>query len=306
MAKIQVEVAGIKLKNPVIAASGTIGSGREYSSLIDFEKMGAIIPKSITYDARKGNPLPRICETSSGMLNSIGLENEGVSSFVQEELPVIRDLKVPIVVSVAGETIEEYVSVISLLNQHKGIKAIELNASCPNVDRGGIQFGCSPGASYELTSAAKGISKYPVIVKLTPNVGDIKQVARSVEEAGADALSLINTVFGMAIDINTKKPKLGRSYGGLSGPAIKPIAVRMVYEVANTVKIPVIGMGGIMSWEDAIEFMMAGATAVQVGTANFVDPNAMIGIIDGISGFLDRNGYDDVREIIGEVRHNEH
>lgn len=297
---LKTEIAGIQLKNPVMAASGTIGL--EYGSLLDLSRVGAVITKTVTYEAKEGNPAPRTCETTAGMLNSIGLENTGVRSFVNEDLPAYLEAGAVVIVSIGGETIEEYAAVAEALNDTPGVAAVEVNVSCPNVDKGGIQFGCRPRLAAEATSAVKNASSLPVIVKLTPNVTSIVDVAKACEAAGADALSLINTLLGMAIDIHTVRPKLGRGYGGLSGPAIKPVAVRMVYETAGAVKIPVIGIGGISNADDAIEFLMAGASAVQIGTATFVEPNTAEKVIEGISSFLRHNGYDNVEQLTGKAR----
>jgi dihydroorotate dehydrogenase (NAD+) catalytic subunit len=299
-----VDVAGIRLKNPVMNASGTFNI-READGLIDIKRLGAYIPKSITLHERTGNPVPRICETSSGMLNSIGLENKGVAAFIDQELPFLARAGVPVIVSIAGETIDEFAETVAKLGEakhaQKTVKAVEINVSCPNIDRGGVQFGSQPEMAALVTAEIKLVSSFPIIVKLTPNTGVFVEAAVAVEEAGADAISLINTIFGMSIDIMTRKPKIGRGYGGLSGPAVKPIAVKMVYDVSRAVNIPVIGIGGIMNAGDAIEFLLAGATAVQVGTANFVDPGIMMKIISGISDHLEKTGCEDVREIIGKV-----
>ncbi len=304
MARLAVEIAGIKLKNPVMNASGTFNA-REAEGIIDIKRIGAYIPKSITLHERTGNPVPRICETPAGMLNSIGLENKGLTAFVEDDLPYLSKAGVPIIVSVAGETIDEFAETVSGLGRSKlalkTVKAIEINVSCPNINRGGVQFGSQPEMAALVTSDVKLVSRFPLIVKLTPNTGVFVEAAKAVEEAGADAISLINTIFGMSIDIESKRPKIGRGYGGLSGPAIRPIAVKMVYDVARAVDIPVIGTGGIMSAADAVEFLLAGATGVQVGTANFVDPAVMVEIVDGISDYLERNGHEDVREIVGKV-----
>lgn len=304
MARLMVEAAGIKLKNPVMNASGTFNL-RDADGLIDIKRLGAYIPKSITLHERTGNPTPRICETPAGMLNSIGLENKGVTAFIDNELPYLAGSGVPVIVSIAGETIDEFAETVAMLGEdklaQKIVKAVEINVSCPNIDRGGVQFGSQPDMTALVTAEIKMVTRFPIIIKLTPNTGVFVEAAVAVEEAGADAISLINTIFGMSIDIMTRKPRIGRGYGGLSGPAIKPIALKMVYDVSRAVKIPVIGIGGIMNAGDAIEFLLAGATAVQVGTANFVDPRVMIKIIDGISDYLNKAGCDDVREIIGKV-----
>lgn len=302
MANLSVELAGIKMKNPVMVASGTFGSGEEYSRFIDLNKLGALVTKSMTLKEEMGNPPPRICETPAGMLNSIGLQNPGVTHFLQVDLAFLSQYEVPVIASVAGTSVEEYVAVIERLSDAKGITALEVNISCPNIKKGGVYFGSDPEMATEVVRQVKNVSKYPIIVKLTPNVTSISEIARTVEAAGADVLSLVNTFFGMAIDVETFRPRLGSGTGGLSGPAIKPLAVRMVYEVARAVSLPVIGMGGIVTAEDAVEFLLAGAVAVAVGTANFVNPRATLDIIEGLDRFLERRGLEDIREIIGKVR----
>jgi dihydroorotate dehydrogenase (NAD+) catalytic subunit len=280
-----VNLAGIQMKNPVMVASGTFGFGEEFSEYYDLNELGAIVTKSVTLKPREGNPPPRLCETPSGMLNSIGLQNEGVKVFLEKHLPFLSQFKTPIIVNVAGETIEEYVEVIKIVSKEKKIAGIELNISCPNVKRGGMTFGVDPKCTEEVVKAARAQTKLPLIAKLTPNVTDITIIAKAAVKAGADALSLINTVLGMAIDVKTKKPKLATITGGLSGPAIKPIAVRMVWQTAQAVKVPIIGIGGIMTAEDALEFFLAGASAVQVGTANFIDVRAAVNIIDNLQKY---------------------
>jgi len=281
-----VDIAGIKMKNPVMVASGTFGYGEEYSELIDLNKLGAIVTKSITLNPRPGNPPPRICETPAGMLNSIGLQNDGLKVFIEKQLPFLSKFDVPVIVNVAGETIDEYVEVSRTLSREPMVKGIELNISCPNVKKGGMAFGIDPKATKELIEEVRASTKLPLIAKLSPNVTDITVIAKAAVSAGADALSLINTVLGMAIDIKTKKPKLATVTGGLSGPAIKPIAIRMVWQVAQVVKVPIIGIGGIMNAEDAYEFLLAGASAVQIGTANFVDVETPIKIIEGLNKYM--------------------
>ncbi|OGC04982.1 dihydroorotate dehydrogenase B catalytic subunit [candidate division WOR-1 bacterium RIFOXYA12_FULL_43_27] len=279
---LSIELAGIKLKNPVMAASGTFGYGKEYSEFCDLNQIGAIVTKSITLKPKEGNPPPRIAETPSGILNAIGLQSDGVEKFIAKALPFLEKFDVPVIASIAGGSKEEFAELAKILSKSKRIAGLELNISCPNVKKGGMLFGCDPDAAAEVTKAARKATKLPLIVKLSPNVTDITLIAKAVEKAGADALSLINTLLGMAIDINTKKPKLGNITGGLSGPAIRPIAIRMVWQTAQAVKIPIVGMGGIMTAEDAIEFFLAGASAVQVGTGNFVDPKCIIKIIEGL------------------------
>lgn len=283
------ELAGIKLKNPVMVASGTFGWGREYSDYLDLNKLGAIVTKSITLKPREGNPPPRIVETPSGMLNSIGLQNEGIEHFLKEDLPFLARFDTPTIVNIAGESIEEYAELAKRLSKETTVKGIEVNISCPNVKKGGMAFGCDPKLTKEVISAVRQATTQPVIAKLTPNVTDITVTAKAAAEAGADALSLINTIVGMSIDIESGKSRIGTLTGGLSGPAIRPIAVRMVYEVAHAVKIPVIGIGGIMSGSDAVEFFLAGAKAIQVGTANFIDTEAAIKIIKEIEDYVHRH-----------------
>ena len=285
MAKLETEIAGIRMKNPVMTASGTFGYGKEFDPYIDLNKLGAIVTKTITLKPRKGNPPPRICETAAGMLNTIGLQNEGVKNFIDNALPFLAKFDTPLIVNIAGESIEEYVELATILSKEKTVKGLELNISCPNVKKGGIAFGVNPTITEDLVKQVRKRTKLPLIVKLTPNVTDITIMAKAAEVGGADAISLINTLLGMAIDIKTKKPKLSMTVGGLSGPAIKPVALRMVWQAAQAVKIPVIGVGGITTWEDVVEFMLAGASAVQVGTANFVDPEATIKIIEGLKAF---------------------
>jgi len=283
------EIAGIKMKNPVMVASGTFGSGKEYGEYIDLNKLGAIVTKSVTLKPREGNPPPRIVETPAGMLNSIGLQNEGVEFFLKEHLPFLSKFDTPVIVNIAGETVEEYARLAKFLSGEPAVKGIEVNISCPNVKNGGMCFGIDPKLTIEVISSVRKATRLPIIAKLTPNVTDITVIAKAAVEAGADALSLINTVVGMSIDIETGKSRLGTQTGGLSGPAIKPIAVRIVYEVAKAVKAPVIGIGGIMTGSDAVEFFWAGAKAVQVGTANFIDTEASIRILKEIEDYVHRH-----------------
>lgn len=296
-------VAGINLKNPVIAASGTFGFGQEYGEFIDLNELGGISVKGLTLAPRQGNKPPRITETPAGILNSVGLQNPGVKAFIEKEIPFLRKFDTAIIANIAGNTYDDYCEMAKTLAD-SDIDGIELNVSCPNVKAGGVAFGNSACGIYEITSAVKKFCKKPLIVKLTPNVTNIKEIAAAAEEAGADALSLINTILGMAIDIHKRKPVLANNMGGLSGPAVKPIAVRMVYEVSSTVKIPVIGMGGISSGDDAIEFMLAGASAVMVGTANFINPSVCLDIIDGIKSYLKLHNYTSVKQIIGKLEMN--
>jgi dihydroorotate dehydrogenase (NAD+) catalytic subunit len=283
------ELAGIKLKNPVLVASGTFGNGREYNDYLDLNQLGAIITKSVTLLPREGNPAPRIAETPSGMLNSIGLQNEGIEYFLKEDLPFLAKFATPTIVNIAGESVEEYAELARRLSKESMVKGIEVNISCPNVKLGGMSFGVDPKLTKEVIAAVRKATTQPIIVKLTPNVTDITIIGKAAVEAGADALSAINTIVGMSIDLETGQSRLGRLTGGLSGPAIRPIAVRMVYELAHSVKVPVIGLGGIMTGNDAVEFLLAGAQAVQVGTANFVDTSASIKVIKGIEDYVHRH-----------------
>lgn len=300
---LEVDMGGLKIKNPVMVASGTFGFGKEYSEYINLNSLGAIMVKGLTVKPRAGNPPPRIYETPSGMLNSVGLQNPGIEAFIKEELPFLREYNVAVIANIAGESVEEFVYMAEKLNVD-GIHAIELNVSCPNVKEGGMAFGIKPECIYEITREVKRSAYKPVIVKLTPNVGDISICAKAAEDGGADAISLINTITGMAIDIKTRKPVFKNVFAGLSGPAIKPIALKLVYEAAKAVLIPVIGMGGIKSAEDAIEFMIAGAKAVAVGTYNFVNPYCTMEIIDGIKKYMAENNIEDINEIIGSLEIN--
>lgn len=300
---LSVDIAGIRMANPVMVASGTFGSGREYERLINVSKLGAIVCKGVSRAPREGNPPPRICETPSGMLNSIGLENPGVDAFVRDYLPYLAGLGIPVIVNVLGETVQEYVSVVQDLERHAGIDAYELNISCPNVAAGGMSFGCYPAAAEQVVGAVRRVSRRPLIAKLTPNVTDITEVASACAGAGANALSLINTIRGMAIDVRTRRPRLATVTGGLSGPAVRPVAVRMVHEVARAVDVPLIGMGGITCAEDALEFILAGATAVAVGTATFVEPRTAPAVIDGLARLLGEQGVSSVRDLVGAVEH---
>jgi len=290
------------MKNPIMTASGTFGSGREYVPFVNLNKLGALVVKSVTLNERSGNSCPRICETPSGILNSIGLQNSGIERFIAEEIPFLSSFDMPLIVNVAGESVEEYARVCALLEDVRGVSGIELNISCPNVKKGGMLFGQDPKMATEIVVECKKTTKIPLIVKLTPNIADNSIIAREVENAGADAVSLINTLMGMAIDIETFKPMLGNITGGLSGPAIRPVAVRMVWEVAKAVSIPVIGMGGISSARDAIEFFLVGAQAVAIGTANFIDPAATMNIVDELDSFLNEKGFKSIKEIIGQVK----
>ncbi len=300
---LSIDIAGIRFENPVIMASGTYGFGHEYSEYVDLNKLGGISVKGITLKERKGNPPPRIAETPAGILNSVGLQNPGVEAFKKQELPFLKQFNTKIIANISGNTIEEYSEMAEILGD-SGIDAIELNVSCPNVKAGGMAFGTDPGLIEEITGKVRKHCRQPLIVKLSPNVGDIKVMARAAEAAGADCISLINTILGMSIDIHKRKPVLANNFGGLSGPAVKPIAVRMVYEAAHAVNIPVIGMGGISTGEDAIEFLLAGAAAVMVGTANFVNPEVPMDILRGIKDFMSKYGYSSLKDIIGKLELN--
>lgn len=300
---LSVELCGIKLKNPVIAASGTFGFGREHANFMDLNRLGGISVKGLTLKPRQGNKPPRVAETPAGMLNSVGLQNPGVEAFVETEIAFLRQYSAAIIVNIAGNTIEEYCEMARILSG-ADIDAIELNVSCPNVKAGGISFGNSACGIAEITSQVKKHCKKPLIVKLTPNVTSISEIARAAEEAGADALSLINTLLGMVIDIETRRPVLANNMGGLSGPAVKPVAVRMVYEVAQAVKVPVIGMGGISNGCDAVEFLLAGASAVMVGTAGLIYPDACIKVCQGIEEYMVKHKIEHIGDLTGKVEMN--
>ena len=299
MADLRVNIGNLALKNPVMTASGTFGYGEEFADLVDLSKIGGIIVKGTTLHHREGNPYPRMAETPSGMLNAVGLQNKGVHYFVDHIYPRIKDIDSQMIVNVSGSSIEDYAETASIINELEKIPAIELNISCPNVKKGGMTFGVLPQAAAEVVSAVRMVYQKTLIVKLTPNVTDITEIARAVEGAGADAVSLINTMLGMAIDIEKRKPLLSTVTGGLSGPAVKPVALRMVWQVSKAVKVPVVGLGGIMNAEDAVAFLLAGATAIEIGTANFIDPAITVKVAEGINAYLDRHGYHSVKEIIG-------
>ena len=299
---LSVKLGPLRLPNPVMTASGTFGYGREYEPFTDIESIGAVVVKGISLLPRPGNPPPRIVETACGMLNAIGLENVGVTAFISEKMPYLRSHGCRVIVNVLGDSIEEYCCLVERLNGVEGVHGVELNISCPNVKKGGVAFGANESMAHEVTRAVRKVTHLPLIVKLSPNVTDIGAMAHAVEEGGADAVSLINTLIGMAISIKTKKPILANTFGGLSGPAIKPVALRMVYQVAERVKIPIIGIGGISSWQDAIEFILAGATAIQVGTANFVNPKATDEIREGIKAYLVEQGIGSLGELIGAAK----
>lgn len=299
MVDLSVEIGKLKLKNPIMTASGTFGYGEEFADFIDLNRLGGIIVKGTTLHHREGNPYPRMAETPSGMLNAVGLQNKGVDYFNEHIYPRIKDLDTRVIVNVSGSCIDDYVAVCEKLSPLDKVAAVEINISCPNVKQGGMGFGTTCSGAESVTSAVRKAYDGTMIVKLTPNVTDITEIARAVEAAGADAVSLTNTFLGMAIDVEKRKPMLSTITGGLSGPCIRPIAVRMVWQVANAVKVPVVGLGGIASGRDAIEFLLAGATAVQIGTANFVDPQVTVKAIDYIEDYLKRHQITSVRELIG-------
>ena len=297
-----VEIAGIKLRNPVMTASGTFGYGQEFAEYMDLEKIGAIITKGLSLRPKAGNRTPRIVETQGGMLNAIGLQNVGIDAFIREKAPYLRTINTPVIANIYGNSLDEYRQGAHLLDSVPEVAGMEVNISCPNVKEGGIVFGTDPKAAYEVVRQVREATIKPVIVKLSPNVTDIVVMARACADAGADALSLINTLTGMAIDLQKRRPVLANVTGGLSGPAIKPVALRMVWQVSRAIELPIIGIGGIMTATDALEFMLAGATAVQVGTANFLDPAASQKVAEGIEHYLAENGIADVKELIGALR----
>jgi len=298
---LRVNIGSLELQNPVMTASGTFGYAREFENLVNLHRLGGVVVKGISLEPRAGNPPPRIVETPCGMLNAIGLQNVGVKRFIDEKMTYLRGIRAPVVVNILGDSIEEYREITRRLADTEGIAAIEVNISCPNVKKGGVAFGNDPRMAAAVTAAVKEVSNVPVIVKLSPNVSDVAQVARAVEDGGADSVSLINTLIGMAIDLERRKPVLANVIGGLSGPAVKPVALRMVFQVAQAVKIPVIGIGGIDCAEDALEFLLAGASAIQVGTANFVNPGVSEEIVDGISSYVKEHRLDSIRELIGAL-----
>jgi dihydroorotate dehydrogenase (NAD+) catalytic subunit len=301
MVQLNTKIGSLELKNPVMTASGTFGYGTEYADFMDIERLGAIIVKGTTLNPRQGNPYPRMAETPSGMLNAVGLQNKGVDYFVDHIYPEVRKIQTNIIVNVSGSCIDDYVQTASIINTLDDIPAIELNISCPNVKQGGMAFGVKPESAAQVVSAVRKAYDKTLIVKLSPNVTDITEIARAVEGAGADSVSLINTMLGMAIDAEKRKPILSTITGGMSGPAVKPVALRMVWQTAKAVKIPVIGLGGICSATDAIEFLLAGASAIQIGTANFIDPSISEKVIDGIADYLERHHFTGVQDIIGAL-----
>ena len=301
MADLKINIGSLHLKNPVMTASGTFGYGEEYADFIDLSRLGGIIVKGTTLHKREGNPYPRMAETPAGMLNAVGLQNNGVHYFVEHIYPRIKDIQTNMIVNVSGSTIADYAETAEIINELDNIPAIELNISCPNVKQGGMAFGVTASGAEEVIKAVRKVYKKTLIVKLSPNVTDITEIARAAENAGADSVSLINTLLGMAIDADRRRPILSTITGGMSGAAVKPIALRMVWQVAKTVKIPIIGLGGIMNYKDAVEFILAGASAIQIGTANFIDPCVTIKVIDGINNYLNRHGYASIKDIIGAL-----
>ncbi|MCD7935401.1 MAG: dihydroorotate dehydrogenase [Tannerellaceae bacterium] len=301
MATLNIHIGELELKNPVMTASGTFGYGTEYKDFIDIEQLGGIIVKGTTMEHREGNDYPRMAETPAGMLNAVGLQNKGAAYFAEQIYPEIKDYNTNMIVNVSGSSVESYVACAEKIAELENIPAIELNISCPNVKQGGMAFGVTCAGASEVVRAVRKVYHKPLIVKLSPNVTDITEIARAVEAEGADAVSLINTMLGMAINIHTRKPILSTITGGLSGPAVKPVAVRMVWQTYKAVKIPIIGLGGISSWEDAVEFMLAGSTAIQVGTYNFVDPTVTMKIIDGINAYCDKMGFSSASELTGAL-----
>jgi dihydroorotate dehydrogenase (NAD+) catalytic subunit len=301
--RLAVELGGLRLKNPLVAASGTFGYGVEYAGILDLSLLGGLVSKGLYLEPRDGCPTPRIVETPSGLLNAIGLQGVGVRAFVDEVLPALRAYDTAVLVNVCGDTVEEYAEVARVVDQASGVAGVEINISCPNVKKGGMAFGGDPRMTFEVVSAVRRATRLPVIPKLSPNVADIAVFARVSEEAGADALSCINTLLGLVVDVEARRPRLAFGTGGLSGPAIRPIAVRMAWQAARAVKIPVIGIGGIATAEDALEFLIAGCRAVQIGTANFVDPGLYQRVLAGLSDYLGRHGLDDVNRVVGTLRY---
>ena len=301
MANLITNLGKLQMKNPVMTASGTFGYGTEYSDFIDLSRIGSIIVKGTTLRERQGNQYPRMAETPSGMLNAVGLQNKGINYFVNHIYPTLKDIDTNVMINLSGSTIEDYIKTAEIINTLDKIPGIELNISCPNVKEGGMAFGVSCLAASQVVAEVRKVYHKELMVKLSPNVTDIAEIAKGVEGAGADSISLINTLLGMAIDAKTRKPVLSTITGGLSGPAVKPIALRMVWQVAKAVKVPVIGLGGIMNATDAIEFMLAGATAIQVGTANFIDPAISVKIVEGIDNYLNKNGFSSAKDIIGAL-----
>lgn len=305
MIDLSVSIGSLKLKNPVLAASGTFGYGMEFAPFMDLNELGGFVVKGLYLSPREGNPPPRLMETASGLINAIGLQGIGVKRFCAEILPQLRVYKTALIVNVCGANEEEYASVVELLNAHEGISAYELNISCPNVEKGGLCPALRPDSTYSVVKLVKSVSARPLITKLSPNVSDIGEIAASAQEAGSDAISLVNTFLAMAVDVATRRPKLANVFGGLSGPAIKPIALRMVFQVASRINIPVIGMGGIMTGDDALEYLICGARAIEVGTSNFIDPESCLRIIQELARYCQRHGISRIKDIIGtlDVKH---
>jgi dihydroorotate dehydrogenase (NAD+) catalytic subunit len=296
-----VEFAGIRMQNPVVSASGTFGYAQEFEPYLDLNRLGAVVVKTITRLPRPGNPAPRIVETPAGMLNAIGLQNVGIDAFIREKLPFLRTLTPPLIVNVAGESVEDFRELTKRIGDQEGVAGIELNVSCPNV-AGGLDFSTDAKLTHQVVKAAREATRLPIIPKLSPNVTDIGTIARAAEDAGADGLSLINTLVGMAIDVRTRRPKIANVTGGLSGPAIRPVAVRMVWQAAQAVRLPILGMGGIATGEDAVEFLLAGATAVAVGTASFIDPTSVVKVIEGLRDYCAAKGISEVRQLMGGIQ----
>jgi dihydroorotate dehydrogenase (NAD+) catalytic subunit len=299
---LAVHIGGLKLKNPVMTASGTFGYGEEYAPYLDLNQLGALVVKGLSLEPRMGNPPPRIMETPCGMLNAVGLQNIGVQAFIRDKLPFLRQFDTPVIANIYAESVDEFPMLAGILSKAPGVHALEINISCPNVQKGGVAFGTDPEMAADITRRVKAETGLPVIVKLTPNVTDIAAIAESVEAAGADAVSLINTITGMSVNVETRTPHLKNITGGLSGPAIKPVALRMVWQVANRVSIPVIGLGGIMTADDALEYLIVGARAVQVGTANFINPRAIPDIVEGIEIYLQKHRMTHIQELIGSLK----
>ena len=302
MSDLSVNIGGLTFKNPVMTASGTFGYAHEFADFIDLSRLGGVFVKGTTLNERQGNAYPRMAETASGMLNAVGLQNKGVDYFAKEIYPQIKDYDTHVMVNLSGSTVEDYVEAALRLAELEKIPAIELNISCPNVKEGGMAFGTSTTGASEVVKAVRAVWKKPLIVKLSPNVTDITEIARAVEAEGADAISLINTLLGMAVDIRTQRPCLSTVTGGLSGPCVKPVALRMVWQTYHAVKVPLIGMGGISCWEDAVEFILAGATGIQIGTYNFVDPTISVKVVEGINAYLDEHKVGSVQELVGALR----
>ncbi|MCX5819076.1 MAG: dihydroorotate dehydrogenase [Deltaproteobacteria bacterium] len=302
--ELRVRIGGLELKNPVMTASGTFGYGEEFSPFCDLNRLGAVVVKGLSLEPRAGNPSPRIMETPCGMLNAIGLQNIGVRAFIADKMPFLRQFDVAVIANIFGETVDEYRRVAEILNGADGVDGIEVNISCPNVKKGGSAFGANPDVAADVTKKVRAETGLPLIVKLTPNVTDITEIALAVEAAGADAVSLINTLTGMSVDIESRRSHLANITGGLSGPAVKPVALRMVWQAVRCLKIPVIGIGGIATAADALEFLIAGATAVEIGTANFINPAATMGILDGIEEYMTRHGIGRIDELIGSLKTN--